>query len=344
MKGRSEQDRRRRRVGTVVAVAVAMAVVVAAEGTARLVQSSLRQPQAWPTAELQHKFDRTAILARTHQVQTVLFGDSLMDAGADPALFSTNPARVFNASLAGETLPVIASWATKVVVPRLRPKTVVLGFSINVLNQGLQGAAAVAHAYSASRVVQVAEGGGDAIDHIDAWLRRGFAVYRDRPMLRAPFAPPSETEGATIYDPLLSLDGWNEGFQAGRLAADRASSVSASAQLAGNIMQNFSIGPAQVAELGSLIDKLRSEHVTVVLVLVPVSRDFVAATPGGQAGYEAAVDRLLSIGAHHAAATLTAGIWPTQDFADAAHLNRTGSTAFSTWLARALGSRPDTAT
>ena len=185
------RPRRARRTTLRVLVAATL-VALAANLIAAAVQPHLREPQAWPSAELQHKFDRIASLARTSRAGpgtggTVLIGDSLLDAGADPGLITSAPQPVFNASLAGETLPVIAPWASRVVAPRLHPSLVVLGFTVNVLNGQMPGEATLVRSYERSRAVEAAEGHGDWADRMDAWLRSHVALYRDRSVLRSPF-------------------------------------------------------------------------------------------------------------------------------------------------------------
>jgi hypothetical protein len=323
-----------------VVLACAVAVLLVAELAVRLAASSLAEPQAWPTPESQYKYDRVTQLAPTHRVKTVLFGDSMVDAGADPALMTRVPGVTFNAALAGETLPTIGSWATDVVVPRLHPKTVVLGFNVDVLSPNIPGAAAVQAAYSGSRVVKVAEGSGDVIDHLDTWLRTHIYLYRYRSVLRNVFAP-STSSGTSTYAPLLSNLGWNESFRDLHYSVgpNAITPKEAQAEIKDDVLHDFVVGSQPAAQLGAVIDQLRREGTRVVFVVMPIAADFVAAIPGGRATFEAALADLMADTRAHGAQTVNAGVWPNNLFASPAHLNGAGTARFSSWLsARLTGS------
>jgi len=225
----------------------------------------------------------------------------------------------------------------KVVAPRLRPTTVVLGFGVNVLN-ALSGEAATYGVYRRSRVVRQAEGEGSLLDLADVWLRGHVALYRDRVVLRNPFSEP-KVGGAFVYDPPLSPDGWNEGFQGLRLGTTAAALSTAAAEVRLNLLQGFAVSEAKIVELGDLIDSLHRNGVDVILVTLPASSALIAAV-GGAPQYQTAVGTLLAIGRSHGARTASAGVWPTTDFADAAHLNLAGTAQFSSWLGRVLRPEP----
>lgn len=334
----STLPRQRRRTTWVVITVVAL-VALLSNLLASLLQPHLGEPQAWPTPELQHKFDRIAAIARGDRSVpgaggTVLVGDSLLDAGADPAVLTGVPQPVFNASLAGETLPVIASWATRVVTPRLHPSLVVLGFSVNVLNGDLPGEPALVRTYQRSRTVEAAEGSGDWVDRADGWLRDHVALYRDRSVLRDPFASHGAA-GPKVYDPPLSSSGWNEDFRGLQLADTPQAQAAATVEVHDSLFHDFRPSAKKVIALGALIDRLRREGARVVLVLMPVSSSAVPAA-GGEAAYQAAAAELLSVAARHGIPTASAGLWPDQDFADAVHLNAAGASRFSKWLGSRL--------
>ncbi|MHB1535739.1 MAG: SGNH/GDSL hydrolase family protein [Acidimicrobiales bacterium] len=317
-------------------IVTALTVVAAACVIVQLVAGRLRQPELWPTPEAQHKAAQIAGLARAHQViRAVLVGDSLMDAGADPASMGAAGPTTYNASLAGEELPVLTRWVTGEVDPRLHPRLVVIGFSSNVLNANLPGAAAGAASFNASRVVRSAEGRGDVLDNINLLLDRHVALYRDRTVLRAPFAP-AKSPDAFIFDPPLTNQGADEVFRKGELlppGVDPAAALRAGRlELDADLLHRFEISPANEQLLARFIDQLRSAGIAVVFVAMPVSSDYVAAHPGGPAQYQAALADLHRIATSHKAIFRFAGIWPAQDYADPAHLNATGTRRFSAWL------------
>lgn len=326
----------RRRRGGAARVALVVAVIaMSANFLAESLQSHLREPQAWPTPELQHKFDQIAaftmkMASRPASGGTVLVGDSLLDAGADPNLITAAPQPVFNASLAGETLPVLASWAAHVVTPRLHPSLVVLGFTANVLNGDIPGEQALVSGYVRSRTVAVAEGRGDWFDQADGWLRAHVALYRDRSVLRDPFDS-SSGAGTRIYDPPLSDSGWNEDFRNGRLGSTPQAQAEATSVVHSSLFARFRPSGQKLVEFGALIDQLRREGAQVLVVAMPVSAAALPAA-GGSFTYQGTVADLLAAATEHGAAASNAGVWPDEDFADAVHLNAAGTGRFGEWL------------
>jgi len=326
--------RHRRRTTWVVVTVVAL-VALLSNLLASLLQPHLHEPQAWPTPELQHKFDRIVAIAggdRTGPGKggTVLVGDSLLDAGADPSLLTGVPQPVFNASLAGETLPVIASWATRVVTPRLHPSLVVLGFTVNVLDGNIPGEPALVRGFQRSRTVAVAESRGGLLDRLDGWLRSHVALYRDRSVVRDPFSS-STSAGARVYDPPLSGAGWNTDFLHAYLGESPQDQAAATSRVRAGLFVNFAVSKKKMFALGALIDELRRQGARVLLVAMPVSSSALPAV-GGSAGYQSAMSDLLAVSAYHGASTAVTGVWPDQDFADAVHLNAAGASRFSAWL------------
>ncbi len=100
--------------------------------------SALAVPSAWPSPELQKKYDQIVARAASGQSTDVVLVGRLHDGrGRRPGRASRPPGPTSASTTprsAGETLPTIAEWTTKVVVPRLHPKVVVVGFSSNELN------------------------------------------------------------------------------------------------------------------------------------------------------------------------------------------------------------------
>ena len=322
--------RPRRAIAVVVLVA---AVLLAADLIAQVVGPHLHQPQTWPTLELQHKYSSVTRIAGLHRTGVVLVGDSMLDADADPIAVDSRPGFIFNASLAGETLPILAPWATEIVVPRLHPRVVVLGFSANVLNADIPGEAALVSNFIRSRTVAHAEGRGDWVDDVDAWLTKHVALYRDRTVLRDPFSSPV---ASSIYDPPLSAVGWNEGFLNYQLGTGALAQATATAEVKNGLFRGFRINPAKVKELGSLIDAFRSKGIQVLLVAMPVSPYVPQIMPGGITAFQQAVNVLVATAAAHGARTANAGVWAPGYFADTVHLNEFGTSRFSTWLATQL--------
>jgi hypothetical protein len=181
-------------------LAAAVAVIIAADLVVAGVASHLRQPQFWPTFEAQNKYELMKHIPPRSGL--VFAGDSVLDSAVNPILLTPAQRGAFNASLAGEPLSVISEWLERVVLPVLHPRTVVLGFDINILNIGnAAGEATLASSFHHSRPVAVAEGRGDVLDHLDGWLHAHVALYKFRSVLRQPFSSSDLT-----YNPPVS--GW----------------------------------------------------------------------------------------------------------------------------------------
>ncbi|HEX3541311.1 MAG TPA: hypothetical protein VHT75_12835 [Acidimicrobiales bacterium] len=326
----------RRRVG--VPLAVAVAVVLLAELVVRGASSRLAAPSAWPSPELQKKYDRIVALAGAHRrTDVVLVGDSMLDAAGDPSALRAAgaPPGIYNASIAGETLPAIADWTERIVVPRLHPRLVVIGFSANELNPAVLAPASGFAAYRRSRAVRAASGNGDVVDRADAFLRQHSYLYRYRDVLRHPLGDPA---AAAVFDPPLAADGHDlnfadQGYLAGGLPHAKSIVTGIMATLAG-----FKVGPDNVAILQHLLAWLRGQGIAALFVAMPVTADLISLFPGGAPTYQGATAAFQSVAAGTAATFVAPGTWPTSLFADPVHLNGAGTARFSSYLAPLISS------
>jgi hypothetical protein len=322
-----------------VPIIVALVVLLLAEVAVRVGKSSLATPSAWPAPELQKKYDQ--IVARAGSAQgtdVVLVGDSMMDAGGDPAALvaAGSAARVYNASVAGETLPTIAEWTAKVVVPRLHPKVVVIGFSSNELSPAVLAPSLGLSAYRHSRAVRDAEGTGGVIDRADGLLRRTSMLYRYRSVLRNPLSLGGTVAGSAggIFDPKLTGDGQDLAFTGQQYLAQGG--VNQARLVIGTIiatLEGFTVGKDNVAILQGLITNLRRQNIQVLLVAMPVTADLVSFHPAGAADYQRALASFGSIAQASGALLAVPGVWPINEFADPVHLNGAGTVHFTKYLA-----------
>ena len=325
----------RRRWHAAVPVAVALAVLLLAEGAVRANRSRLVDPQVWPSPELQKKHTQiTSRAAAGRRTDVVLVGDSMMDAAGDPdGLARALPGTTFyNASIAGMTLPVIATWTTRVVQPKLRPKVVVIGFSSNELNPRALAPESGVEAYRGSRAVRAAEGTGSAVDRADAFLRERSMLYRYRDSLRRPLAKPKVNTG--VFDPELTASGHDLAFahlkylQGG--GPGHANLVNQGVIAA---LQGFSVNPENVEILMEMIRGVREQGARVVLLAMPVTADLVRFHPNGDGDYQAAMQAFARAAERTGATFLQAGVWDRFLFADPVHVNAAGANALTTWLA-----------
>lgn len=331
---RSRRGRRWRWVG-VLPIAVALVVLLLAEVVVRVGRSQLTEPTAWPTPELQNKFGQIgARAAAGRRPDVVLVGDSMMDAGGDPAALgrAVPGVSVYNAAIAGETLPVVADWTTRIVMPRLRPKVVVVGFSSNELNPRALDPETGVRAYRSSRAVRAAEGTGSVVDRADALLRERSMLYRYRSSLRRPF-----TQGdvdPNVFDPELTPDGQDLAF-AGLGYLQKGGPAQAQAVMKGVIaaLQGFVVGLENVTILQEMIREVRRQGARVLLVAMPVTGDLIRAHPRGEADYQAAMAAFAGAADRSGATFVQPGVWPKALFADPVHVNAAGAARLTTYLA-----------
>jgi hypothetical protein len=327
--------RPRRRWHGLVPIVVAVAVLMVAEGAVRANRSRLVDPQVWPSPELQKKHTQiTQRAAADRRTDVVLVGDSMMDAAGDPddlarALPGTG---FYNASIAGMTLPVIATWTTRFAQPKLRPKLVVIGFSSNELNPRALAPESGVEAYRGSRAARAAEGTGSVVDRADALLRERSMLYRYRDSLRRPFG--EQEVAKAVFDPELTASGHDLAFahlkylQGG--GPGHADLVNQGVIAA---LQGFSINPENVEILMDMISGIREQGARVLLVAMPVTADLVRFHPNGEADYQAAMLAFAGAAERRGATFVQAGVWDRFLFADPVHVNAAGSSALTTWMA-----------
>jgi len=314
-------------------LAVVLVVLLLAEVAVRTGRSHLHEPRAWPLPELQRKYEQIGALEASGRPDVVLVGDSMMDAGGNPAaLAQAAPGLSFyNASIAGEQLPVITDWTTRIVVPRLHPKVVVIGFTSNEFNPHALDAKTGVKVYRGSRVVRAAEGIGSPVDRADAFLRDHSMLYRYRGELRSPFRGRSAQDSS---DPALTPAGRDLAFaNHNYLPQSGTRQGKAVAQGVMAALNGFRINHENVQIMQGLINSLRRQGARVLLVAMPVTADLISYHPHGATDYDAAMEAFAGVAERTGTAFAQPGTWPNDLFADPVHVNEAGSARLTAYLA-----------
>lgn len=319
----------------VAPVAIALAVLLLAEVAVRLDRSHLTVPDFWPAPELEDKYQQSGELVATNQQpDVVLAGDSMMDAGGDPTTLSQQTAglRFYNAALSGQALPVIADWTSRIIMPRLDPKVVVVGLTSAELSPFALDPNTGVKAYRSSRVVREAAGTGNPVDRADAFLRDHSMLYRYRTSLRRPFT--GKLSAPNVFEAELTPAGQNIGF-ADQTYLEKGGPARARALVDAIVtaLAKFSIGSKVVALLEDMITEIRRKGARVLLVAMPVTADFISFHPRNDADYQDAMDAFAGVAERTGVPFFQPGTWPTAVFADPLHLNAAGAAQFSTYLA-----------
>ena len=278
-------EHRRGRALTVVVAVMALVVLVAEIGV-RAAAPKLRDPLLWPDWEAQHKVAAMDALAARGGASVVFVGSSMVNAGANPALASrllSQRRPAFNASLNGSDMFTTDMWARKVVVPRLHPKVVVIGFSSGELNANWEEPGLQRRFLQSPYGKHVAKGG--LLNRAEVWLIEHSYLIRYRSLFRTPV-------DALFGEDRADVNGRVDGF--GRLIAldkyqDRAYTRGLTRDLGvwDTVFENYHPGGYQFEALDRLVDDLTSQNIRVVLVRMPVTKDVVPLHPNGEADRDA---------------------------------------------------------
>lgn len=313
--------------GVSLVVLIVVLVVLLAELAVRAAAPKLREPLLWPDWEAQHKVAAMDRLGVRGGASVVFVGSSMVNAGANPSLASELLPRnrpAFNAALNGSDIFTTDLWTRNVVVPRLRPRVVVVGFNSGELNDhweqpGLQ------RRFLQSPYGKRAAGKGGPVNRADVWLIEHSYLMRYRSVLRTPVDAFVGEDKAAINQRVDEL---------GRLVAltkfqGRPYTAGLSKDLGvwDTVFRNYRPGGRQFDALDRLVDSLTARGIKVVLVRMPVTKDIIPLHPQGAADRDRFGRALARFTAGHPVTFIDAeaaiGDSPSQ-YVDPVHLNNAG--------------------
>ena len=330
---------RRRRLA--LAAVAAVVVLLAAEGGARILAPYLAEPARYGD-------DATAVKVAQMDARgagctdVVLAGNSMGRDAFDPQAFTAADdlhRDAYNASLDAASPELLEHWVPGEVVPRLQPTTVVLTLaSLDVNAEGPATRAAI-EAYEGAEQTRpdligrlgVAAGSVSDLVAYRTELRDPEEVRAaiDRMRSRTGAARPS----ADGIDRVLGPDGEGLSRRALRYGGEAGAKLFTREQL----LKGWQLDPAQVDAAASLIDELRADGLDVVLVVLPVTDDYIDQHPNGAADFDAFLTAATGIAASTGAPLVDLhDEAPTELFADTHHLNGDGAAWFSAELADQL--------
>ena len=314
--------RHRHRMHVLAGVA---AVVVVAELAVRLATGPLPEPQVWSTPELQYK---VGLMEDLGPVEVALVGSSVVDVSIDPGGLD-RPA--FNAALGAASIGMVADVTRTLVVPRLDPDIVVIGLASRELNANSADQAEIEARFRDAPAVREAFGTESLLDRVERWAGDVSALVEYRSVLRDPDNwlgdppeqwGPSVTAGSGLY--LSFLD---ESYHFDE-TTERG--------LRNGALKDFRLGNEQIGTLRTLVEDLDAQGRRVLLVATPVTKDYVALHPRGEADYEAFVGALQALADEEGAAFVEAGVWGRHQFADPLHVSRAGTERLTQMVADAI--------
>jgi hypothetical protein len=330
---------RRRRL--VLAVAAAVTVVLVAEGGARVLAPYLAEPQRYGD-------DATAVKVAQMDARgdactdIVLAGNSMGRDAFDPVAFQAADGRhrsAYNASLDAASPELLEHWVVDEVEPRLAPTTVVLTLASLDVNASGPATRAALEAYEGAEqtrsdlIGRIGSAAGSVSDLVAYRTRlRDPTEVRaafDRMSTRTAAARPS----AAGIDNVLGTDGEGLSRRSLRYGGEAGAKLFTREQL----LKGWSLDQDQVAAAESLVADLRSNGTDVVLVVLPVTDDYIDQHPNGTTDFDAFLQSAHGLAEATGAPLLDLhDAAPTELFADTHHLNGDGAAWFSAELATRL--------
>jgi len=316
-----------------VSIFVVIAVLAGSELAVRAVSSKLEQPLVWVNREAQNKVAAMDALRRSAGGASVAFvGSSMTQAAVEPSLMtrligSKRPA--FNAALDGIDMRALEFWTLNVVVPRLKPRAVVIGLSSRELSDVGKNQRTFAKTFFASPAVKRLDGRAGRLERLEAWTEKHSYVFRYRTVLRRP-ADARAIPGPTDVGPLgitRALPAFqSRPFDASVIFRDRISK---------RVLNNYAVGKRSLASLDRIVRALDRRGITAVIVEMPITSEAISLHPHGATDY-AAFERAMA----RFIATHKVGFIPmrssfvgTSEFVDPFHLNTAGAKRFTELLA-----------
>jgi hypothetical protein len=316
-------------------VVCVVVLLVLAELLTRLIASHLQAPLQWDTYETQRKVQQIDALSKHGGARIVYVGSSIVDDGIEPSVIDqqlglSGGVVSYNAGLTASIPRMTRSWLRYVVIPKLHPKVIVLGLNPFDLDAGDFNRNSVYDLYVGSSGARQIMHTDDPIQAADRWLGQVSSLWLHKYQLRDPAAllhavegkPAPVDIGAADVDPL------------GRQTEDQNVHYVNAATITVN---GWSLDAQGVDDVKGLISLAHAHHIQVVLVNMPVTKEFVAEMPHGQTTYDIFNKEVAALGRQSGSAVLNyQKVSNHAFFKDNIHLNYVGTELFSTRLGQAL--------
>ncbi len=311
-------------------IVAALVVLVLAEIALRVAAPKLGPLNTWNDWEATRKVEVMDALAAKGGASVVFVGSSMTNAALDPLLYSQlsgAPRPAFNAALNGAGTRLFDLWTLRVVVPRLRPKVVVVGLSSRELND--LGSSSE-HAYESVRGSPGGRSVATDLSPTEWILRAGDQSYlvRYRQRLRSPSTlfdtPPGA--GRASVGPLGQLAALRIFNRPQYLTEDFHKNV------VPRTLARYSVGGRALSSLRHMVEELTAAKIRVVLVEMPVTQDAIDAHPRGADDYRLFEQILGTFASRTQVIDAHAWFEGTAEFADPFHLNSKGRARFTQQL------------
>ena len=324
--------------------AMILVVLVVGELGARAFSPYLPEAQVWSDKSTQVKVAQMDRLARREGCVDIAFvGNSMTRDAIDPRTYTAadpDHRSAYNAALDAATPSLLRRWTLEEVQPRLDPATVVLGLSSFDLNDNARIAASALDSYETAALSR-----DDLFGRLQAPLVEHSDVFRYRNELRDPAEVWAGIQRLRAGDrqERLSADGIEgiigpDGEGLSRRPLQYTGAVSIQRLLQTELLNDFRMGGTQIGAADGLITELADRGVEVVLLVLPVTQDYVELHPEGGADFQRFLVTARRLAERTGAVLVDAHGWAEGDaqFADTHHLNGDGALAFSADLPELL--------
>jgi hypothetical protein len=313
---------------------VVVVMLLLGELAARALDSRLPEPLVWHTAEAQAKVAQMDRYAASGGAEIVLAGTSIVMTGVEPAIIdqAVGKPATYNAALSSGIPLLTEPWVLDVVVPRLHPKLLIVGLSSFDFSDD-PSSKAFAEAFLSSPGGIEATHRGDFLDTINRWVTDHSQLWAHRFTLRDPAALADALRGkGTGPDPEVAALQAN-----GRGGFGQDLKFGEATIAAGAPVGSWKVGTENLAALRTLIAGAKANGTTVVLVDMPTTDEYISFHPHKAADYATFLTAFRAFAADQGVKALEFDTMRDHlYFADATHLNRIGSQAFTARLVEAL--------
>jgi hypothetical protein len=326
------------RRGVLIIVASTIALLLMGEVAARALADNLPEPIRYHSLEAQVKVERMDELSDAGGVDIAVVGTSIAY-DVDPSLFPPRPdgtPSAYNAALGSAVPSLSVPWALDVVIPRLRPKVLLVGVGSFDLKAGSAGDV-FAEAFLESAAGRRDTGSQSILDKASWWLDEHSALWEHRSELRDPEVAFDAVRG---QDPEVTDRIAATTQPTGRPSFGQDRRFEDREQRGGGDLSNWSIGLENAAHLQRLVRQARAQGVEVVLMNMPATQDYIERHPNGAASYQTYLDFMAAFAEKEEFTLLDFHeISDHAYFADEVHMNLAGAQHFTAQLVAALQER-----
>lgn len=309
---------------------IAVAVLVMAELVARVLAGGLPNPD-WNFAQTDRKVTEMQALADAGvSADVVLLGNSSVNGAfvSEELERLTGLDTVFNAGLDGSSMRQTEDWALNVVVPLLKPETVVIGLTSRDLNDASSSNEEVFMNYLNSRGRARFLGEETYGQRVQRALSEVSALVRISRFIRDPGSL------VTQYNPDGPATG--EFVLPGEDYAPRPIDITRTRERA---LNDYTLGGVELEAFTRLVRSLENAGVEVIVVEMPyVAADYLELHPDGANDYAAYRDLVAGFTTTQGLpyVDLTTYPWTTDEFYDFLHVNSAGIAIVNQLVADAL--------